>query len=196
MGSVAQAASVDPIILEQKGTWTAAYYSANNDGNGMCTLYTRWQSNGKPVAGFYTKYIAGGDIFIQLFKAGWAMPQGTLANVVLTFDNGRTYKAQAKARITSDSQRLLEFRIAPGDEATFLTVFADAYSAKLSFPDGNEPDWNADMRGSRETATAFKVCSAHLHKKNAPTQPTGPQASQPTQPSTQPAKPKGSFGDI
>lgn len=187
----AHAASVDPIVLEQKGTWTASYHPSNNDGVGMCSLNTNWRSNGSHVASFYMKYIPGRDIFVQLFKIGWAMPKGTPANVSLWFDNVHFLTAKATAGAIGDGQRYLEFRIADADGTAFLKAFADAYNAKLSFPDGNEPAWDADMRGSRETTTAFKVCAAELHKRMAkPTQPTGPQATQPTGPqATQPTQP-------
>ena len=103
-GGSSRAASVDPIVLEQKGTWTASYHPSNNDGVGMCSLNTNWRSNGSHVASFYMKYIPGRDIFIQLFKSGWAMPKGTPANVSLWFDNVHFLTAKATAGAVGDGQ--------------------------------------------------------------------------------------------
>ena len=72
---------------------------------------------------------------------------------------------------------------------SFCNLFAEANRIKINFPDGDEPDWNADMVGSRATSTAFRRCAAVL-EKNTPTQPTGKAApTQPTQPGgTSPVK--------
>lgn len=173
-------------ILARKGNWSTSYYPANDAGLSMCSLWTRWTTNGQPVAALYTKYVAGRLIFVQLFKAGWSMPDGTEAKVQWSFDD-ETYSATAITYTDKQGQKYLQFRIANGDEAKFLGQFAEANRATVTFPDGNEPDWNADMFGSRETAIAFKRCAIAL-ENNKPTQPTGPQASQPTQP--QPTTPK------
>jgi hypothetical protein len=188
MTTAAYAKGNDFTILERKGNWTATY-QVSNLGNPMCSVSTSWGNDNNRTATTYIKYVAGDLIAVQMYKIGWRMPQGTDVSVSMSFDDGVAYTATAKSGYDEGRNAYLQFRIKPGEENTFLNTFAEADHLKISFPDGDEPDWHANMIGSREVSAAFRKCAGIINK-NAPTQPTGKAPTQPTgKATTQPTQP-------
>jgi hypothetical protein len=61
-----------------------------------------------------------------------------------------------------------------GDEKGFMEKFAHADRIVVSFPEGNEPDWQVPTTGMREVSEAFNLCAADLDKEaSEATQPFG-----------------------
>jgi hypothetical protein len=179
------------ITLKAKGNWSA-YYTISDKGNPLCGMQTYWQNNRRAlVAGAHIKYQSGGLVTIQMFKVGWRMPVGTEVKVNLAFDNSEQFPGVATSFIYK-GDALLSLNVKEGTEADFLSLIEDAREFKISFPDGDEPTWVANMTGSREVSGAFKRC-AYTLDANAPTQPTGKAA--PTQPTGKPTQPAAKRDD-
>ena len=147
----------------------------------------------------HLKWFQGLDyITMQVFKQSWRIPEGTEARIELAFDGEHFSGGQSTAFKAATGWSYLAINIKTPDLIkSFLKEFQGANKMTLSFPDGSETPWDAEMDGSRRISGVWMDCVARINKPttqphgkqpetsqpHAPTQPhNAPSASQPTQP--------------
>jgi hypothetical protein len=123
---------------------------------------------------------------VQLFKSGWQFPaDGVDVPLNIKFDNGQAYPANARARMNDDNEYgVVETWLGPEVVGKFMDELMHADKMTVTFEQGDEKPWVADMQGSRETGTMFMEAVKTLC-------PTCVKATQPfdTAKPTQPYKP-------
>jgi hypothetical protein len=159
-------------LVYASGYWNVALGTLD-DGNRACSLHSR----DRQADQFYVKF-DGDDLFVQIFKPTWRIPNGTKVTIDLGFDQGLFRNGNITA--TGSTVRgigMITFHLT--DAAViedFFQQFRDADEMWVQFPDGNEQTWSINMTGSRQAARVFEGCMGVL--ANA-TQPFGAHPSQP-----------------
>jgi hypothetical protein len=170
------------VELKKSGAWTT-FSDNTKKGTKVVGMYT---FNNKSA--FYVKYFSDADrLYVQLFKEGWQFPDdGVDVPLSIKFDTGPAYPATARARMDSGKDGVLiavvEAAIDDPDLAgRFMADLMKADKMTVTFEQGDEKPWVADMQGTRETGTAFmKAVEALCPNCGKATQPYD--ATKPTQP--------------
>jgi hypothetical protein len=170
--------SNNTVEIKRSGAWTT-FSDVTKKGSKVVGMYT---SNARSA--FYVKYFSDDNrLFVQLFKEGWQFPNdGVDVPFSIKFDDGPTYPADGRARM-DQSFALVEVSISDPDLAgRFMADLMRANKMTVTFEQGDEKPWVADMTGTRETGTAFMdAVKALCPNCTKTTQPYDA-----TQPSTQP----------
>ena len=127
---------------------------------------------------------------MQVFKDTWRIPEGKEVAIDLGFDRtgfGSITKAYGgMLKWPGGQMGMVSFKIV--DEATlagFIDAFREADKMWLTFPNGSEQPWVADMEGSRDVANAFLRC---IKNTPLPSQPYGNPPVSGTQPFNDPVR--------
>jgi hypothetical protein len=156
-------ALAQPSPVMERGFWTM-YAGKSLQGSPFCGLSTFFRGDGKSATGsVHINFIKGYRIYMQIFKSTWSgFPEGRAVKASFFFDdyraNGTGYTHPGK----DGNPDMVEFTVAPNFSGTFMGQFADAKNLKIQFHEGNEPIWNANLSGSRETSKAFLACVENL----------------------------------
>jgi hypothetical protein len=140
------------VELKRSGAWTA-YTDVTTRGEKVVGMYTA-----NSTSMIYVKYFSNNDhLYIQLFKQGWQFPNGGVdVPFSIQFDNDPAYHADGVARIGDTNLALVEVRISDPDLAgRFMADLMHADTMTITFAQGNEKPWVAEMQGTRETGMAF-----------------------------------------
>jgi hypothetical protein len=143
--------------LSRKGAW-ATYVGPSDSGRTICGM----QITGRDVA-LYVKHTPGDPLYIQIFKRGWNIPDGTDIPGYLSFDRDR-FTFEGKGGTDAQAGGFITVEIKPGTEDDFLSQMADASKMTVGFTAGTQPPLIADMNGSREAVNVFKWCSSEIDK--------------------------------
>ena len=139
------------------GLWTYAHSTNRN----ICTMKTQ-MGDGNPHRGMvFVKYQRGGDgLFVQLSKNTWEFERGQRPDIRanLKFDSVDHFVTGKAFSRRDNRDAYIEFQVKPEYTADFLELFSEANMLTVNWPDGNEPDWNASMQGSRDVAASFTEC--------------------------------------
>jgi len=177
--------------LYKGGYWQTLGASSNDQGHPMCTMVTKGDQKL-----FYVKWTQENGMIIQLYKSSWKITPGAKVSFNLElFDNERPGDS---ATLKTDNGWMTSLKGVPGASifmgienevmGDFIKAFSDADKIVISFPNGDEPSWNAKMDGSRKAANEFKRCMYIIQQGKSATQPTQTQPTQPVKPKpTQPA---------
>jgi hypothetical protein len=139
------------VELKKSGAWTT-FSDTTKKGTKVVGMYT---ANARSA--FYVKFFSDSDrLYVQLFKNGWQFPNdGVDVPLNITFDNGPSYPATARARM-DEGYAVVETWISDPDLAgRFMDDLMGADTMTVTFEQGDEKPWVANMQGTRETGTAF-----------------------------------------
>jgi len=139
------------VELKKSGAWTA-FSDTTKKGTKVVGMYT---ANARST--FCVKFFGDSDrLYVQLFKDGWQFPDnGVDVPLSIKFDNGPAYPATARARM-DEGFAVVETWISDPDLAgRFMADLMSADTMTVTFEQGDEKPWVADMKGTRETGTAF-----------------------------------------
>ena len=188
------AAQAKPHTLFKGTYWQTFGMASNDDGQPMCGMRT-----GGDVTRLYIKWTPQNGMKVQVWKSNWRLAEGTEVPFVLGFFDG----AKPGDNITlSTDGGLAEpteggigtsvfMTVSNENMAKLLKVFGDADRMTVNFPQGDEPQWNAKMEGSRKAADEFMHCM-YVVQQNIPTSPVKP--TQPTGKTTPKANVKDNGG--
>lgn len=173
----------------EKGAWETSAGTAE-DGSRVCMVSTYG-----PDKAFHVKYFEGSTNFVtHLFKESWEIPEGVTAKIAIEFDKKGPWSGEAVS-IGSGGLSGLELVFDMEQFPLFSDELKAAREMTVTFLEGNEGTWTADMNGSSasmskmaECMKAFPPPSSSQPFDPAPSQPFDPEASQPF--STNPASPQ------
>ena len=136
---------------------------------------------------FTIKQYSGNEHFtVQIFKQGWRIPQDQKIPVAFRFDSYEAWTANAGS-IPPDG---IAITIPSSHAEAFFREFRLANMLIVSFPEGSETAWSANLTGSAAITYTFVDCVMKMYGAGASqpyggnaTQPYGSGYAQPTQPS-------------
>jgi hypothetical protein len=174
---IAFAAGTPPRDIAQSGYWTA-FMGSIPEGGPACGMSTMGGTATQQM--FMVKWYYGNAyLTIQILKENWRIPKNATGEIWITFDRGTPYYGNASAH---QSGNALELTIPIRLIDNFLSEFREADKMHVSFRNGNEPPWTANLTGSHVVAIAFEQCVKNFLEQITQRQPTQPYGSQPTQP--------------
>jgi hypothetical protein len=191
LSSVAMAEAIG-----QWGTWSAFEVLALS-GRMMCGS----QLSGRDRV-LLLKYEAGTDVLtIHLVKNGWTIPKGQKMKIIMQVDvappmslygygGGQlpVYSSWGIVEITLGLNDIWSVTGKP-QISEVINLLSSGKVVDFTFPDGDEPQWEGSLSGSRQALDAQGRCIANL------TRSTQPYAGRPTRPfGTIPAVPTQPFG--
>lgn len=185
-------ASAQVSVTSEAGAWKTIAGVAN-DGTTLC---------GAEVSGrdriFMVKWFDGNDeLFIQIAKIGWSIPDGQPVDVALQFDHLAPWRVKASGiQATPVTGSMIQFRIEGDNITAFMNELRFASHMSVVFPTGSEQPWSGSLKGSNVAVINMMQCvhsvlASHTSQPfvAAPAQPR-PEASQPfTAPSAPMARP-------
>jgi len=140
--------------LLTSGAWTAFEH------RDICGVQTK-VANEVATAEIMIKYDRGGsNLYVQLFKSDWQFRSGIDVRANLQFDtvphwvSGRTI---ARGTV-GNTNAFVEFQVDPSYTADFLELIADSANLNVFWPNGDEPNWQSSMNGSRDVTRVFGQC--------------------------------------
>jgi hypothetical protein len=138
------------VLLKRSGAWTA-YTTVSKKGEKIIGMYTV-----NDTSGIYVKYFGNDQLVVQLFKKGWGFPtNGVDVPFSIQFDHNVNYPATGRGVMDAGSA-LLEASFKETKEAGgFMNELMEADTMTITFSQGNERPWVADMKGSREVGQVF-----------------------------------------
>jgi len=155
--------------IKRSGFWTT-YYDVSTAGRPMVGMSV--DAHG---AGFHVKYFNDQRLYVQLMKNNWQFPKdGVAVPFRIAFDNSeRTYPASGQARMDRDTgMAVVEASMDdPKMAGVFVADIMNANTMTVTFEQGDEEPWVADMTGSRDAGRAFLKATIALDKIAKPTQP-------------------------
>jgi hypothetical protein len=153
------ATTAQATTLSRSGVWES-FYVKGDKGTPICGM----QVVGRD-AKMFVKY-TGGDVFIQIMKLGWRIPQGTEIPGYVAFDTSDHLPFVGSGR-TVDGVGIVEVKVTAGTEADFLHEFGEASTFTIGFDAGTQPPMVANMAGSRDATTTFRRCMTFLDAQPA-----------------------------
>jgi hypothetical protein len=189
--ALSSAATAEVKTYYRSGMWNN-FAGVDNQNEFVCGMDI---TNRNATQSVHIKWAAStGKFFVQIFKTGWRIPQGTKIPVEIGFDGGYWGNVENAYGTTYHSGTYSWGGIVFGIKSDSVTDFFDNVAAAnkmwLRFPNGNETPWSANMEGSRNSVSALKMCIQKVAAQK--TQPysnnnSQPYSSQPTQPYSSPA---------
>ena len=146
--------------LSRSGVWET-FITTNDNGVTICGM----QVNGRDSS-LMVKY-TGEQIFIQIFKAGWKIPNGTKISGSFIYDRER-FPANGTGYVSDVGHSYVEFMVKAGGEAEFIRQFTEANTMVVGFDQGTQRPFIVDMTGSRDAAVTFTRCAMHLDANAKP----------------------------
>jgi hypothetical protein len=187
------AATTPAVTLRTAGLWTSWYSPANSEGQPMCGMGQKIHDYPTGANGsFVVKYAPGYDVFVQVFKSGWNIPENARIPISLQFDRVTPLTMTASGRRTAAGSSYVNFEIKPDFVTDFLAMFANADAMTLAFTERSEKPWSLNMSGAREAIEAFTRCRYSLPARGTPQPSSNSGATQPY--GATPAKPSQPFG--
>lgn|SRR5262245_36546320 len=167
--SVANAQTYDIATI---GSWKA-FGGRSEDGKLMCGISVADSKTGR---WFGIKWFKGDNYLVfHAIKSSWHIPPETQMTIRVQFDNSQPYIGNGMGMNT-----MVQATVPYGIVKEFITEFRSASKMYISFPDGNESPWTADMTGSNGIANIMAECVGKLEGRA--TQPFAPKSPPPTQP--------------
>jgi hypothetical protein len=160
------------------GVWDA-FSGRNEKGGAVCGIGNTNPTDNRRVSIRFD--IGGTDTIITATKPDWAIPDGTQIRVVMQIGLNTPWTEQGNGHNHSVSWILDRSAMQPFDQQ-----FASASSMTLTFPDGNEPPWNASLNGSSAITATFARCINDLTSQVQAAKAAGAAAPPPAQGATQP----------
>jgi hypothetical protein len=169
--------------MGQWGTWSAFEVLALS-GRLMCGS----QLSGRDRV-LLLKYEAGTDVLtIHLVKNGWTIPRGQKMKIIMQVDRAPpmslsgygggqlpVYSDWGIVEITLGLDDIWSVTEKP-QISEVINLLSSGKLVHFTFPDGDEPQWEGSLLGSRQALDAQARCIANL------TRSTQPFADRPTQP--------------
>jgi clan AA aspartic protease (TIGR02281 family) len=153
--------------LSNSGYWSTFRNVSNtgNVGTAICGMETRYGDNpNDPFGAIFIKYFKGyPGLTVHLFKHGWLGHYHIPMRLYLDQTLITTVTAEGSQPAGSQDMGMIEFFISADRTMSFLGEFADANWMWLMFDAGNEGNWRANMRGSRNAVLSFQNCVADLN---------------------------------
>lgn len=180
-GLASETAFAEVKTLQKTGYWTA-FGGSDNTGRPVCGVMAT--GGGRVLT---IKQYSGSEHFtVQIFKQTWQIPQGHKIPVAFRFDSHEPWTANASA-IPPDG---VSITIPSNLSEAFFREFRLANTLIVSFPEGSETSWSANLTGSAAITYAFADCVLKMYGGGA-SQPYGRNATQPygAGPPTQPSQP-------
>ena len=186
-------------LLSAEGRWKTTFHVTQDVP--MCVASTEWRSaSGDLIGMVLLKGMKDGSMFFHLVRTSWRLPLGVEVPLTVSFDNG-VHARQAIGRTTKTTAsrenygNMVEITVRSDAIASVLDDFAESQTMVVTFVQGNEPPWRADMTGSRTAARTLAECVVRIggNVAAAPpvTSPVGPSATSPVGPkATSPVAPK------
>ena len=174
-------ATAQIVQLGNFGFWRV-YGGKANEGTPVCgtSVYNNERSRS-----FHIKHFKGDDyLVVHVFKDTWKIPKGTEIKVSLYIDNLDGWIATGTGH-----GNMVEWPIRLGNMQKFLNEFSYGMRMRVSFPDGDENDWNVSLTGSQAAMASFSQCMSQLTLGKSDSQPFGGRGSQPFRAPSQPHAP-------
>jgi hypothetical protein len=188
------------VLYDGPGYWTTAHIARNSAGSQTCLMSGQWTfRNGAKGKVMFKWQSDNSNVFMHIYKSNWRFTEGAEVPLVFSLDAG-SRAATGTTFNSADGSGMIEVEIIPSAVSNVLRDFAISDSMRITFKQGSEPPWNAQMKGSRAATDAFVNCATKVAGK-APgegatspvgpqaTSPVGPQATSPVAPSTSPLQP-------
>lgn len=170
LGGTAVHADMKPV--SHSGYWTSDA-GTNDHGYPMCMVSSYGYANDGSVISIMIKYDTEHPDWMayQLFKQSWHIPANQRVRVALKVDNapGRVFTGTQWAR--SD---MIDFEIQLGaldpqtgeQEITYIAnLLREGRLLRISFPDGNENDWGANLTGANQALNTMTGCISYLAER-------------------------------
>jgi hypothetical protein len=137
--------------LSRSGVWET-FITTNDNGVTICGM----QVNGRESS-LMVKY-TGEQIFVQIFKAGWNIPNGTKISGSHTTANASRPMGRLRVRRRPQLCRVQDQGWRRG------RVYPSVHGSQpwWSFRSGPQRPFIVDMTGSRTAAVTFTRCAMHL----------------------------------
>jgi hypothetical protein len=183
---VALAALASPVALAEMNqighyNYWDVYAGTDDKGGKMCSMQT-----GNDDSLLALKYSNSNDtIALQMFKTRWDFPSNKKILVKIKVDSARPWDMHMDSYKPGDSNSYLEFdfgwnSVNPDTGERYIVEFTNLLRngnmVVISFPDGDEGNWNFALGGSDPAMSKFLSCMTVISGKA--TQPY----SKPTQP--------------
>jgi len=183
--AIAVSAKAEVRNYANNGYWTNYAGMTNGTSKPICGIFTENREHNMSI---HIKLIEG-KIWIAAFKNSWRFSEATPVKVEISFD-GTVWGDAVATGSMLDKISVVAFAIRNDSVASFLEDASHANKMMLTFPEGSETPWHANMEGSRAAIASLKYCGTRIGADRAPTQPYG---SVPTQPyGSGPTQPYGS----
>lgn len=158
-------AQADSVTLFKSALWSA-YTTKTQEGRGLCGIGTSLVGG----RSLYVKWIEGsGDLVVQVFKPGLAIPRGVISNLVL-----RMGEAPARTVRSVPLDRRADFVEVPiGMDGVreFTREFTAARTMNVEFADGGDRPWDVDLTGNSGAVDALVKCVGTVAGAGHPTDP-------------------------
>jgi hypothetical protein len=148
LATSAQAAT-PKTTLSRSGVWET-FITTNDKGVTICGM----QVNGRDSS-LMVKY-TGEQIFVQIFKAGWNIPNGTRISGSFTYDRER-FPANGTGYVSNVGHSYVEFMIKAGGEAEFIRQFTEANTMVVGFDQGTQRPFIVDMTGEAKPSWLTEI---------------------------------------
>ncbi|WP_155255196.1 hypothetical protein [Bradyrhizobium elkanii] len=166
--------------------WQTSHYARNSEGRPMCVISGQWTFPSGAIGTASMKWSNETGLFMHISKSNWAFPADISVPMSISFDRGVREGSGTTITSTSGSS-LIQISIASEQAVGFVQDFADADQLVISFKEGNEPPWTAQMIGSRHATKWFKFCIAKIANSGGTATspvPRQPQATSPVPPTS------------
>jgi hypothetical protein len=151
--------------LHASGAWET-YLARTESGQPMCAITTRYR-DGRSI---YLKWFANDThLTVQVFRAGWSIPPGATARLILRFDRGTPWSVQTASLRTRAA--MVEFTINPDAVRAFTRDFTVSRSMVLEFASGSEAPWLVDLTGNSPALDKLVQCIETVAGPGNPRQP-------------------------
>jgi hypothetical protein len=164
------------------GTGGSGYWEemqgTNSVGSWTCGVSTQ-----SPTSIFMLKMQsdADGHMHFDMGKQGWDIPIGQSITVVFQIDSAPSFTLRAIGDRTANGYSLIEVPIAGTDPSPIsgnklyvdvLNLMRNGTRLRVSFPNGDEPDWTLWLNGFSGAMARMDTCiSRYFPRSTAPTQP-------------------------
>lgn len=188
LSSTAALADNNTTQLYTGGYWSAYHVARNGAGKPMCGVSGSWTFAGGVKGWLTMKYSNENGLFMHFSKDSWSFEPELSVPLAISFDTGYREGTGISATSPQTGRPIIESSI-PADAAPgFLEDFANAKVMTITFKEGNERPWIANMTGSRGAVKALGWCMTKITA--VASSPVAPKASSPVgQQATSPVKP-------
>ena len=188
LSSTAALADNNTTQLYTGGYWSAYHVAHNGAGKPMCVVSGLWTFAGGVKGRLTMKYSNENGLFMHFSKDSWSFEPGRSVPLAISFDTGYREGTGISAISPADWRPIIESGIPADVPPGFLEDFANAKVMTITFKEGNETPWRADMTGSRDAVKALGWCMAKITTV-ATTSPLAPKVT--TSPVAPPSQPVG-----
>ncbi len=164
-------------------------FASNSGGMPMCVTSGSWTFRNGSTGQAMLKWSSDLGLFVHISKSNWRFGTDIEIPLSITFDGGAR-DGTGTSVVSASGTSMIEVHI-NGTGEHFVRDFADANRMVIAFKSGNEPQWEAQMQGSREAAIVLLKCIGYIKNNGGAATSPVPQASSPVAPpATSPVGPK------